>query len=173
MDIMKIITWLAIWLIIPMAVYEIGAYYVNETTTYDLPTIYGAYTREPNIRIENVYLLDNATGRIKDEIPQGGIIDFESTLSIRIDISISLPLTLSQYEITPAFDISDSFAETYKGISEPLEIGLSNIFIKEKSAFIVMNLPHVETWSGFIDVELRGPDGTLIILRSFQFAVVP
>ena len=172
-NLQKIITWVIVVLIIPTLVFEIGAYYVNQTTTYDLPTIYGAYTRDPQMEIENVYLLDNVTGEIKDEIIRGSSIRWGSVIAIRIDISINLPLTLSQYEITPHFDISDIFANAVEGISEPIEIGFSNIFIKEKSTFLVFELPLFTTYTGLLDINLRNPDGVLIIQRLFEFAVVP
>lgn len=158
--------------IILFVAWEGVGFFWNETNpTTQIPTIISAIQREPNIQIENVFLLDNQTNRILDEIPRGGTIDWGTTVIIRIDVGVILPLTLSQFEITPKYEASSIFGE-FSGISEPIEIGISNIFVKEKVSFLVLTLSEKTTYSIFLSISLRAPDGVLAKERLFEFAVV-
>jgi hypothetical protein len=152
--------------IISTVAWEVVAFGINEATTANVPSLYGSYTKEPEIRVVSITQLDINTTTPLKVVQRGSSIDYASQILLDINYFVDIPLSLSKWGVVAFYDFAAN-----QGSSEFLKFGLSNIYSKDKEIRLLLNLPSPLSATVQITLKLFNPEGILEDTGTFVFSI--
>lgn len=159
---------LLVWIVAIILLWETGAYLYNSANEYQLPSIYGAFTKDPYTKISRVSVITE--GRVYNSVIDNSDIEFSNITIITIHTHNEIPISLSAYELSISLNTYQIPQIFY---FDPILFGISNIWNKDKSVSVEVNMTGLSRADHEIQAQLISPEGNIVSTDIFRFSQEP